>query len=289
MALGALNPEALWSGGELTKLVLLHTNDVHSRIDPFPMDGSRNQGGGGASRRAALINQIRAAEPHVLLVDAGDMFQGTPYFNLFGGELEIKLMSQMHYDAGTIGNHDFDAGIEGLAKQLVHASFPLLNSNYLLHHTPLAGQVKPFQIFHRGPLRIGVFGLGIELEGLVPKSLYGEARYQDPLVQGNAVAATLKKKEDCDLVICLSHLGYAYKENKVSDQILADQSKNIDIIIGGHTHTFMSKPEMRRNLEGHPVVINQVGWAGLVLGRLDILFEKNRRRKCITCHNTVLS
>lgn len=288
-ALSCWQPSVLLGAGQVTKLVLLHTNDVHSRIDPFPMDGSRNQGGGGTARRAAMIKQIRATESQVLLVDAGDMFQGTPYFNLFGGELELKLMSQMQYDAGTIGNHDFDGGADGLAKQLVHATFPLINSNYILENTPLAGKVIPHQIYERGPLKIGVFGLGIELEGLVPKTLYGEARYTDPLPKANEMARFLKREEGCDLVICLSHLGYSYKENKVSDQTLADQTRDLDIIIGGHTHTFMAKPEMRRNLAGEPVIINQVGWGGLVLGRLDIFFEKNRRRKCITCQNTLIT
>lgn len=285
----SLMPAALMARGEVTKLVLLHTNDVHSRIDPFPMDGSRNQGGGGVAQRATVIERIRAEEPHVLLVDAGDMFQGTPYFNVFGGELEIKLMSQLGYDAGTIGNHDFDGGIDGLAKQMVHANFPIINANYQLQNTPLASKVKPYQVLRRGPLRIGLFGLGIELEGLVPRALYGEARYLDPLLVANKIATTLKKDERCDLVICLSHLGYSYKENKVSDQTLADQTRDLDIIIGGHTHTFMPKPEMRRNMDGEPVIINQVGWGGLVLGRLDIFFEKNRKRTCVTCQNTLIT
>ncbi|MCB0602541.1 MAG: metallophosphatase [Saprospiraceae bacterium] len=270
---------------EITKLTLLHTNDVHSRIDPFPMDGSRNQGQGGAARRAAMIAAVRAAEPNVLLVDAGDIFQGTPYFNFFKGELEMQLMSDMGYDAGTIGNHDFDAGVDGLAKQMPHANFPLLIANYDFRNTPMQDLVSPYKVFVRDEVRIGIFGLGIELSGLVPDKLFGETKYLDPVQEGNRMARLLVHEEKCDLVICLSHLGYRYKEEKVSDQILADQSENIDIIIGGHTHTFMDKPETRNNSVGKPVIINQVGWAGLILGRLDIYLEKNKRKHCVTCSN----
>ncbi|MEZ4896434.1 MAG: metallophosphatase [Saprospiraceae bacterium] len=274
---------------EIMKLTLLHTNDVHSRIDPFPMDGSRNQGQGGAARRAAMIAAIRREESQVLLVDAGDIFQGTPYFNFYGGELEMTLMSDMGYDAGTIGNHDFDAGVEGLAKQMPHANFPLLSANYDFSDTPMEGLVKPYQVFVREEVRIGVFGLGIELKGLVPDKLYGATQYLEPLAEANRMAEHLVRNEKCDLVICLSHLGYRYRESKVSDQILADRSEHIDIIIGGHTHTFMDKPETRNNRVGKPVVINQVGWAGLILGKLDIYLEKNKRNHCVTCGNLQVS
>ena len=249
------------------------------------MDGSRNQGQGGAARRAAMIAAVRAAEPNVLLVDAGDIFQGTPYFNFFKGELEMQLMSDMGYDAGTIGNHDFDAGVDGLAKQMPHANFPLLIANYDFRNTPMQDLVSPYKVFVRDEVRIGIFGLGIELSGLVPDKLFGETKYLDPVQEGNRMARLLVHEEKCDLVICLSHLGYRYKEEKVSDQILADQSENIDIIIGGHTHTFMDKPETRNNSVGKPVIINQVGWAGLILGRLDIYLEKNKRKHCVTCSN----
>ena len=274
---------------EIMKLTLLHTNDVHSRIDPFPMDGSRNQGQGGAARRAAMIAAIRREESQVLLVDAGDIFQGTPYFNFYGGELEMTLMSDMGYDAGTIGNHDFDAGVEGLAKQMPHANFPLLSANYDFSDTPMEGLIKPYQVFVREEVRIGVFGLGIELKGLVPDKLYGATQYLEPLAEANRMAEHLVRNEKCDLVICLSHLGYRYRESKVSDQILADRSEHIDIIIGGHTHTFMDKPETRNNRVGKPVVINQVGWAGLILGKLDVYLEKNKRNHCVTCGNLQVS
>ena len=271
---------------DIMTLTILHTNDVHSRIEPFPMDGSRNQGRGGAARRASLINQIRKESEHTLLLDSGDVFQGTPYFNFFLGELEFKLMSEMGYDAMTIGNHDFDGGIDGLARQLPHANFPLVISNYDVRNTILNGKTKPYIIFEKAGARIGVFGLGIKLEGLVPKSLSKETQFLDPISNANSTAGILKHDEKCDVVICLSHLGYRYRDKeRVSDQVIADYSEDIDIILGGHTHTFLDRPDIRNNRKGKPVVINQVGWAGLLLGRLDILLERNKKNKCVTCAN----
>lgn len=281
----------LLSGGYLAgmndperyKLTLLHTNDVHSRLDPFPMDGSRMQGLGGVARRAALIRKIRQEEPNVLLVDAGDMLQGTPYFNLFGGEPEFSSMSAMHYDAGILGNHDFDGGLELLDKQWHRLNFPILNANYRVVDTVLEGRVGDFEIFERGPIRIGVFGLGIALEGLVPASLHGGVRYEDPLPVAQRTARLLKKK-GCHLVICLSHLGFKYEQTgRISDVVLAQKSEDIDLIIGGHTHTFLEQPEVISNRLGQPVYIGQVGWAGTVLGRMDIWFEKNYKSTCVTC------
>ena len=262
------------SAGGFHSLTILHTNDWHSRIEPFPMDGSRNQGLGGASKRAALIKSIRGREEQVLLLDSGDIFQGTPYFNFYSGELEFKLMTEMQYDAATIGNHDFDAGLENLGEQLSKAGFPMLNANYRFGMQSLKEQVLPYKIFQKGGIKVGVFGLGIKLEGLVPDKLYGDTRYLDPVEEGNRVATLLKEVEKCDLVICLSHLGYKYSGDKVSDTVLAAESRNIDIILGGHTHTFMKQPDYVSNLEGKQVLINQVGWAGILLGRIDLHFEK---------------
>ncbi|TLV03291.1 metallophosphoesterase [Dyadobacter luticola] len=255
------------------QLTVLHTNDVHSRVEPFPMDGSRNQGLGGVARRAALINQIRREQDNVLLLDAGDIFQGTPYFNLYGGEVEMTLMSDMGYDAATMGNHDFDNGIAGFVKQLPHANFPFLVSNYNFDNTELKGKTQSYKVFKKGGLKIGVFGLGIELNGLVNKKNYGDTIYLDPIAKANEVASILKNDEHCDLVICLSHLGYKYKDEKVSDQILAKSTRNINLIIGGHTHTFMKAPEDILNLDGKVTTVNQVGFAGINLGRLDYFFN----------------
>lgn len=271
---------------DFVKLTVLHTNDVHSRVDPFPMDGGRNEGRGGVAKRAALISKIRAAEEHVLLLDAGDIFQGTPYFNFYGGELEMKLMSAMKYDAATIGNHDFDGGMDGLLKQLPHANFPLLNVNYDFSDTVLDKKIEAYKIFNKGGIKIGVFGVGIELDGLVPKKLYGNTIYNDPLASANNTARLLKNELDCDYVICLSHLGFKYENSKISDHTLAASSSDIDLILGGHTHTFLREAIKLPNALGEDVIVNQVGWAGLLLGRLDIVFERNRKGKCTTCTNT---
>lgn len=286
LTLGGGLTDSLLDDHDITRLTILHTNDVHSRVDPFPMDGSRNEGLGGVSRRATLIERVRKAEDHVLLFDCGDIFQGTPYFNFFGGELELKLMSKLKYDATTLGNHDFDGGIEGLEKQMPHADFPFLVANYDFSNTILNNKTKPYQIFVRNGIRIGVFGLGIELTGLVPKSLYKETIYNDPIQIGNAISKQLRYDEKCDFVVCLSHLGYRYRTDKVSDVVLAKNSEEIDLILGGHTHTFMSEPDIQRNKKGDEVVINQAGWAGIMLGRLDIFFEKNTKGKCVSCKNT---
>ena len=271
----------------LSKLTILHTNDVHSRLEPFPMDGGRNQGLGGVARRASLIRQIRQEEEQVLLFDCGDIFQGTPYFNFFNGELEIKLMSQMGYDAATIGNHDFDAGIEGLYRQLPHADFPFVIANYDFSDTIMDRQTVPYHLFQKGDLRIGVLGVGIELRGLVPDQLYKNTRYLDPIPVANRYAALLKNDYKCDYVICLSHLGFHYDDDQVSDHVLAARSKDIDLILGGHTHTFLEEPVQVKNAEGKPILVNQVGWAGILLGRIDVYFER-RRRKHLSTGGTIL-
>ena len=262
------------------QLTVLHTNDVHSRIEPFPMDGGTNQGLGGVAARAEIIEKIRREEEHVLLLDAGDIFQGTPYFNFYKGEPEIKVMSSMAYDAAAIGNHDFDAGLENLATQLTnHAKFPMLVSNYDFTGTPMEYKHDPYKIFKKGKIKIGVFGLGIEMAGLVAENLSAGTKYHDPVKKGNEIAYKLKKEKKCDLVICLSHLGYQYSDNKVSDKRLANETENIDLIIGGHTHTFLNTPVVFKNKKGDDVIVNQVGWAGINLGRLDFNFSKYSRKK----------
>lgn len=276
-------PIMAMSDAELVQLTILHTNDVHSRIEPFPQ--GKRAGLGGAAKRSKLIQLIREEEQHVLLLDAGDIFQGTPYFNYFGGELEFQLMSKMKYDAATIGNHDFDAGIDGLHKQLPHANFPFINANYDWKDTLMEGKVIKHSVFEKGGIRIGVLGVGVELDGLVPAKLIGDTQYLDPIKIANEEAAILRNDLNCDYVICLSHLGYNYKSEKVDDIELAKNTRNIDLIIGGHTHTFMDTPDVQYNLDNEKVLINQVGWAGIMLGRLDIVFEKSKRKKCMVCKN----
>ena len=267
-------PKIAFAKKENIKVSILHTNDMHSHILPFT--SGRNKGLGGMAQRAGLINSIRAKNKNVLLLDAGDIFQGTPYFNFYAGELEFKLMSKMKYDASTIGNHDFDNGLEGLNKQLPNAEFPFLISNYDFSNTILRDKFKPYKVFNKGGIKIGVFGIGIKLEGLVPKKLYGETIYQDPIQKGNYYASLLKEKEKCDLIICLSHLGFKYKSNKISDIKFAAQTRNIDLIIGGHTHTFLNKPVRLLNLDNKDVLINQVGWGGINLGKIDFHFSQNK-------------
>ena len=273
---------------EVQRLTILHTNDVHSHLEPFPMDGSKNQGLGGVAQRASLISEIRNEAKHVLLLDAGDIFQGTPFFNLFRGEPEMKAMTAMGYDAATIGNHDFDAGMDDLSLQLQHADFPILISNYDLSNTPLKDKYREYKIFKKGKLRIGVTGVGIELNGLVSDALFGNTRYLDPIENANRVALTLKNEEHCDMVICLSHLGFRYQNNKVSDEVLAAKSENIDLVIGGHSHTFFEQPLVYRNRIGDDVLVNQVGWAGLVLGRMDFEFSKSKSKKLAKAHTVVI-
>lgn len=257
---------------EEKKITILHTNDTHSRMEPFPMDGSKYAGQGGVAQRAALIEKIRGEQEQVLLLDAGDIFQGTPYFNLYKGEPEIKALSMMKYDAVTMGNHDFDAGVEGFANQLVHAHFPVLVANYDFTATALEHKTQPYLVVKRGGIKFGIFGLGIQLKGLVPEEAYGKTKYLEPIQVARSVSERLKKREHCDMVICLSHLGYEYDYAKVSDKILAKETDHIDLIIGGHTHTFLDEPTVMTNRRGLPVTINQVGWAGLRLGRLDYSF-----------------
>jgi len=270
---------------EVVKISILHTNDVHSRIEPFPLNDPKYPGMGGAALRAEIINQIRKEEENILLFDAGDIFQGTPYFNFYKGELEFKLMSQMEYDAATIGNHDFDNGIDGLYNQLPNATFPFICSNYDFSDTVMNNKTITHKIFEKGGIKTGVFGLGVELNGLVTKELYKNTIYLDPVTKANELSSLLKNELKCDLVICLSHLGYEYNTKKICDKILAASTENIDIIIGGHTHTFLEKPTVALNRNGKKVLINQVGWAGINLGKIDFYFEK--KSKNVSMESTV--
>ena len=262
------------------QLTILHTNDVHSYIDPFPADHPRNANMGGVARRAALIETIRKENPNVLLLDAGDFFQGTPYFNYYGGELEFKLMSLMKYDASTIGNHDFDNGLQGLYAQLPHATFDFISANYDFKNTVMDGFVKPYKIFDKNEIKVGVFGLGVELQGLVDKKMYGETVYNDPIETAQDMVRILKKEQKCDLIICLSHIGYSYRNEpeKICDLKLAALTNDIDMIIGGHTHTFLDKPTIVKNLDGKEVLVNQVGCYGINLGRIDVFFDSNKNK-----------
>jgi 5'-nucleotidase len=261
-------------------ITILHTNDTHSHIEPFEANHQRYAGQGGVARRAVVVEQIRKENPNTLLLDAGDIFQGTPYFNYFGGEIELKLMSMLKYDLATIGNHDFDNSIEGLYKQLPNAKFDFVCANYDFKNTVLDTHVKPYKIFFKDGIKIGVFGVGIELDGLVSPDLFKETKYLDPVGIAQDISKELKETEKCDLVICLSHLGYKYSRNpeKISDLKLAAVTKDIDLIIGGHTHTFLPKPTLVKNLNDENMLVNQVGAYGINLGRVDFYFDADNNK-----------
>lgn len=280
-------PFAALAKPNVERLVILHTNDTHSRLEPFPSTDKNFANRGGISARKTAIDSIRAQEKNVLLLDAGDIFQGTPYFNLFKGEPEIKAMSMMQYDAATMGNHDFDIGIEGFERQLKHANFPFITSNYDFSRTILAGKTKPYQIIKKGNIKIGIIGLGIQLYGLVPKEAYEKTKYLDPLITAQNLSRELRHKYHCDFIICLSHLGYRYDFDKISDIKIAENTEEIDLIIGGHTHTFLDKPTIVKNKKKNDVIINQVGWGGVNLGHLIFEFEKNNSKNLLKEHTVI--
>lgn len=256
------------------KLVILHTNDTHSQIDPLPANHNKFPNQGGIIARSALIEQYRKANEHVLLLDAGDFFQGTAYFNRFKGVLEMKLMSALAYDVVTLGNHDFDIGIDGFMNAQQHANFKFVNANYNFGQTAMAKVVAPYHIIQKGPYKIGIFGVGIDLNGLVPSSNFSGIEMQDPYLSAENAIQQLKT-QDCNLIICLSHLGYQYEDpNKPSDVLLAQKVADIDLILGGHTHTFMEVPTKIKHTNGKEVCIHQVGWAGVRLGVIEVSEEK---------------
>lgn len=268
-------------------LTILHTNDVHSRLDPFPSNAGNLAGMGGVSRRATLIDRIRDTEEHVLLLDAGDMLQGTPYFNFFDGVPEFRAMDAMHYDAATLGNHDFDGGLGLLRRRLPEIGFSILSANYRFSDPLLSKTILPWRVIERGPLRIGVYGIGIQLEGLVPAVLTEGTEYLDPVRTAMDTATNLRHDLGCHFVVCLSHLGYSYRDDRISDRLLATRIRNTDLIIGGHTHTLLDQPVTVADLDGLPVRIAQVGWGGAWLGRIDILFSRRLKWKHMSgrCHS----
>ncbi len=259
------------------RLVVLHTNDTHSRMDPFPMDGGRFAGLGGAARRATLIRRVREANEHVLLLDSGDIFQGTPYFNFFGGEIEFRAMTAMGYDVATLGNHDFDNGVDGLVAMLPEAGFAFVSANYDVGASALAGHVEPWTVREFDGVRVGIFGLGIAFEKLVLASLHEGVRYTDPIAAARTACRELRA-EGCSLVICLSHLGYEYRaSDRPSDLTLAEAVPEIDLVLGGHTHTFLDEAVVFGQGRTGFTVVNQVGWGGMRLGRVDVTFDGARQ------------
>lgn len=267
-------------------ICILHTNDTHSRIDPFPENDPNYPGMGGYARRASLINRIRATEDNLLLLDAGDIFQGTPYYNLYGGEPELKLMSKMGYDAAAFGNHEFDNGLDGFNDVHHLAAFPFLAANYDFSQTLLAGKIKSHIIIEKAGKKIGIYGLGINPEGLVSRALYGDTKYLDPIAVAGEVEERLFKQHRCELIVCLSHLGFSYETDQVSDVVIAKNTRHTDIIIGGHTHNLLNPPEVVVNQAGNNVTIAQAGYGGVYLGKLNVYFDKPTNEKFVESYTT---
>lgn len=284
----AASPFNIFANDDFVNISILHTNDLHCHIEPFGTDNQKFAGKGGLARISALVKQIKSENNNTLLFDAGDMFQGTPYYNYFKGELMLQLMSAVGYDAGTIGNHEFDDGLEGIFDSLPAANFPIINSNYDFSNTILAGKFPPWKIFKKSGIKIGVYGLGIELKGLVADKNFGETVYNNPIETAIEMESFLKNDKNCDLVICLSHLGFQYRENKVSDMILANETSMTDLIIGGHTHTFLEEPIVQLNKAGKQVIVNQASWGGMVLGKIDFAFERSGNKKQLTVTNNII-
>ncbi|MCB2155854.1 metallophosphoesterase [bacterium] len=283
---GAVGLLALGSPGMLMakpasalRLTLVHTNDVHSHLEP--KSEGEYAGLGGAPARSAMIDRFRAENDHVLLLDAGDTIQGTPYFNLFQGEPEMRAMSAQGYVASTIGNHEFDPGMERLAEIIdKYADFPFLNANYDFTNTPMQGKTRESILLERDGLVIGLFGLGIKLEGLVSTNLYGETRYLDPIEEARRVARRLRLEEGADFVICLSHINIGrrkpHADEEPGDRQLIQAVPEIDVVLGGHNHVLLREPERYERASG-PGFVNQVGWAGTHLGVLQFdIFDRQK-------------
>ena len=282
------NPLNLFAADDFIKISILHTNDLHCHVEPFTGGSENTDEKGGLARISALVKNLKSENENTLLFDAGDMFQGTPYYNYFKGELMLKLMSAVGYDAGTIGNHEFDDGLQGIYDSLPAAKFPIINSNYDFSDTILGGKFPRFKIFNKSRIKIGVYGLGIELKGLVADKNFGETVYNDPIKTAIEMESFLKNDKKCDLVICLSHLGLKYSENKVSDLVLANETSMTDLIIGGHTHTFLEEPVLLNNKAGKQVIVNQASWGGMVLGKIDFAFERSGKQKQLAVTNNII-
>lgn len=261
---------------QTVKLNLLQTSDTHSRIEPLsPQAADENAGKGGVVRRASLVKNFRAEHPEALLFDCGDISQGTPYYNLFKGELEVQMMNLMQYDAMAIGNHEFDFGLENMARLFRMATFPVVCANYDVAGTVLEGLVKPYVVLERAGLKIGVFGLGPRLEGLVASANCEGITFNNPFETAQQTADLLKEQLQCDLVVCLSHLGYSNEDpNGFDDLRLIARTRNIDVVLGGHSHTFMEKPQLLGNADGREIPLLHTGKNGVYVGRMEVTLEQ---------------
>lgn len=264
----------------IKELLILHTNDTHSRIEPTPInpDFPERSNKAGYVRRATLVRNLRAQYPDLLLFDCGDFSQGTPYYNMFQGEVEVKLMSEMGYDAGAIGNHEFDFGLENMKRIFTQANYPFVCANYDFTGTVLEDIVKPYVILKRNGLKIGVFGLSPRMEGLVSENNFRGVTYHDPVKCANKVAEHLKIKENCDVVICLSHMGWkAGVNNPECDEYIIERTRHIDVVLGGHSHSYFKEPAYYKNADGEQVVLQQMGKNGQFVGSLKLTFTKDKQ------------
>jgi 5'-nucleotidase len=261
-----------------TLITILHTNDTHSQIDPLPDNDKQYGGKGGVARRATLVKRVRKENPNTLMIDAGDVFQGTPYFNFYKGEVEYKSMSLIGYDVGTLGNHDFDNGVDGLVAAMKFANFDFVSSNYDLRGTPLETRVKRYVVRTLGGVRVGLFGMGISPDNLITPENFKGVKYMDPVKSARDVVETLRQRERCKLVIGMSHLGYYpnAKEGEVGDTQVASQVDGIDFIASGHTHTFMQSPVLTKQPSGNDTIIFQVGRSGIYVGRVDFKLQAGK-------------
>jgi len=287
LGLGVI-PFNLLADNNFVTISIMHTNDLHCHIEPFSGGNDNTNSKGGLARISEMVKRTKAENPNTLLFDAGDMFQGTPYYNYFKGELMLKIMSATGYDAGTLGNHEFDDGLEGILDSLPSAKFPLINSNYDFSNTKLAGKFPRYKVFKKDRIKIGVYGLGIELKGLVSDKNFGNTIYNDSLKTALEMESFLKNDNQCDLVVCLSHLGLSYRENKISDMVLATETSMTDLIIGGHTHTFLEEPIIEKNKAGNRIIVNHASWGGQILGKIDFVFERSRNRKEAVVANNII-
>jgi len=255
------------------KLVILHTNDTHSQIEATEKSSLNYADMGGYARRMGVIQKIRSEEKNVLLFDSGDFLQGTPFFNFYNGRIEIDAMNRMNYDTSTLGNHEFDNGIDTLAVILKKAKFPLISSNYDVEFTPIKNFVKPYLIFKKHGLKIGVMALNVDPKSLIIEINYRGMVYKDPIEKAKEISEFLNKTKHCDLIICLSHLGSDSTSVNINDFTIAHQTKYIDVIIGGHSHSMLENAKTN-NAAGKKVIIAQVGKSGLNLGRIDLELMK---------------
>lgn len=267
---------AVWAQDK--QLVILHTNDTHSCVQPLSKNLADTlfAGRGGYLRRIAMLEEERAKYPDLLLFDSGDFSQGSPYYNLYGGEVEVGLMNRMHYDAATIGNHEFDFGLENMARIFKMADFPIVCSNYDFAGTPVQGLVKRYVIIKRNGLKIGVFGLGPKLEGLVSDYNCEGVRFLDPVIVAQEMADLLRGEKKCDIVICISHLGWD-KVNTLTDGQMMSKTKGIDLVLGGHSHTFFKDLKYVKNADGIEVANDQNGKSGIYIGKMIVNLTRNRK------------